>query len=323
MPVICIPYDDGTIPIPFKTVREMINLLLHPIITDIDSENDNNVDSENNNDDDNDIPGLVTISYVDDVLNSIYCDIHTNNMYNLFDINDVLKNPENYWIINYYRDVHNGVYSCIELDTQIRFLYRTHHIYIDKRTKTHMIQCFLSDIKYTNLELQEFAEKRKVEQYYKTADMVVLTIPEIIFSVDYFKQEIAKKLNIDKTKIIGIIDHACDDLYISDNNILSFVPEFNGYNCNHIWYIQIDGFKSKKKEEHESINREYNLIHSKYISLFTKSINSLEQSEQIKALLNSDVLAQYKPIDPIIKKISNDIDKLIDTLLDRKDGVYV
>ena len=112
MPIIRMPNDDGNIHIPFKTIRELFTLLKS------------------------------ATNSIFDILDRIYRDIHINDV--VFDESDVLTNPDKYWIITHYKDIENiNQSSHINLDTTI-LPDPNQIIYIEKHTKTHMIQCFLS-----------------------------------------------------------------------------------------------------------------------------------------------------------------------------------
>ena len=138
--------------------------------------------------------------------------------------------------------------------------------------------------------MQDTPDIKIIEQYYKNAEMIVLKIPEIIYNVYHFKQEIAKQLYIDKDQIKQIIDYKSTDLYIL--HPLSFVKE-------------IDGFKSSKKEEIKSILKKYT----------TDLIETLKQSDayQDKLHLAGMYHKEVFDIDLTVEEIRNKIDKLIDT----------
>jgi hypothetical protein len=285
MPVIHMSYDDGNIHIPFKTIRELFTLLKqHITIAKLVID-----------------PAIVPF----DILDLIYRDLHINDI--VFDESDVLTNPDKYWIITHYKDINNiNQSSNINLDTTI-MSDLNQIIYIEKRTKTYMIQCFLSNTKSVcgTIEMQNITDKKIIEQYYKNAEMIVLEIPEIIYNVYHFKQQIALQLCIDQAQIMQIVDYESTDLYISHH--LSFVTEIDGYNCNRIWYIQIDGFKSSKKEEIESILKKYTI----------DLIEILKQSDEYQDELHLANMYHEEAfdIDLTVKENRDKIDKLIDTIL--------
>lgn len=229
-------------------------------------------------------------------------EILTNLMQGSADYNneivDILTNPDTYWFIHCNKT--DETCSSIELDTPIdRMSYQ--NIYINKRTKKCMIQCFLSDIEYRNLESQDTSDIAQVEQYYKNADMAVITIPEIICSIDQFNHEIAEQLHIDKSQILRVTDYECNNLYIK--NMLTFVS--GGYNRGHIWYIQINGFKSSKKDGYKSVLEKYT----------SELIETLKESDEIKGEVEYGIQNQYEPfsIDLAVKQVRDKIDNLINT----------